>query len=523
MSLLASLAEHAQRLLGRVPPGNADDAVITGRLDRMDFQDVLGEVPALAQMVEALPARHAGDLVRDVWNSFYQSNPKVRPRTDMDDERLANWSVANSINESPETAEMRSYTEHEPYGATMATLGVTTVVQQLLEQAKLDDKADTARQAQAKADAAEAALQQALNEATAEGAPQDAAETVLQQAIAACENAQQAADQAAGDLQGAAQTLSTQMQGPIRSSVRHTAGELGREQEMFRAWGVSDGEASLMSFEQRRAYAALFNRSAVTRYIDLVGRFKWQERSLRAKRVKHGRDEVWGVTRNSRLEDVYASQFALLGHPVTEMEFMARYAEGQLLSRQYRGSEKAGKGAMIVIVDTSDSMNWQKPGQPVTPAVWSKGLMLSLLERAKADKRDFVGMIFASRNQVQTWRFPKGRGAIEDVVEMVSKSFNGGTDFQAPLDAAVDILTDQHESAQIREGDIVFITDDDCAVGDEWLAQYRERKAKLGFRVWGIAVPKPHAGSTLQVLSDNARGVTDFTTPNAVADLMQAV
>lgn len=525
--MLKELFEKARSLLNRgKKAGTATDAVVQGNLDDLVYEQLLQDAPALGQLVDVLGTRYAApdELVRDVWANFYQHSPIVRERTEMDPTRLHNWAVAKAITEAPETAETREYTRHDKYGAVMATIGVTSKIQEILEtNEELAEKTEDDAAAQEKLEQALEALQSAAAAAAAaEGTEDEAAVgTQLSVAISAAEHAQEMADLTAEALQQAAEGAKKELQAAVQAGVQEAGEDLAEEQEIFQAWGVSDGEVKHWSFAERQAMLALFKASEVTKHVKLMGRFKFQERSTRAKRVDQGRDEMYAITRGNTFEDIAVSEMAMLANPHTRRELLSRFAEGQLLVRSYRGLEQTGKGAIICCVDTSDSMNW--PHNGYKPAAWSKAFALALLERAKADGRDFVGIIFSSRRQVQAFRFPAGKGTVEEVVAFVTRAFNGGTNFEAPLDAAIDILAAQYNADGRRKGDIVFITDDACRVDADWLAAYKATKLELGFRTWGIACGKAVPGATLSDLSDNVRAISEFLDPTPVADLMRAI
>ena len=69
-------------------------------------------------------------------------------------------------------------------------------------------------------------------------------------------------------------------------------------------------------------------------------------------------------------------------------------------------------------------------------------------------------------------------------------------------------------------GDIVLITDGECGVTEDWMRAWNERKHRLGYRVFGVAVG-PGPGPVLDALSDNLRTITDLTTPDAASDIFR--
>ncbi|MGA9721939.1 MAG: hypothetical protein WBQ86_05765, partial [Candidatus Binatus sp.] len=73
---------------------------------------------------------------------------------------------------------------------------------------------------------------------------------------------------------------------------------------------------------------------------------------------------------------------------------------------------------------------------------------------------------------------------LNKVVEMAEYFPGGGTDFETPIDAAVELLGEK----KLKRGDIVIITDGESQVSPEWLARLRERKADLDFSIFAVLV-----------------------------------
>jgi uncharacterized protein with von Willebrand factor type A (vWA) domain len=84
----------------------------------------------------------------------------------------------------------------------------------------------------------------------------------------------------------------------------------------------------------------------------------------------------------------------------------------------------------------------------------------------------------------------------------------GGTDFQAPIDAAVELIEDK----QLKRGDIVVITDGECQVSPEWLGEFNQRRDKLKFSVFSVLVDVGSSElSTLAQFSDHVSSVKNLT------------
>jgi uncharacterized protein with von Willebrand factor type A (vWA) domain len=94
------------------------------------------------------------------------------------------------------------------------------------------------------------------------------------------------------------------------------------------------------------------------------------------------------------------------------------------------------------------------------------------------------------------------------VLEMAEYFPGGGTDFQTPIDAAIELLEDK----KLKRGDIVVITDGECQVAPEWLAGLRERKEELKFSIFAVLVDVGSSElSTLAQFSDRVSSVKKLT------------
>jgi len=97
---------------------------------------------------------------------------------------------------------------------------------------------------------------------------------------------------------------------------------------------------------------------------------------------------------------------------------------------------------------------------------------------------------------------------LSKVLEMAEYFPGGGTDFQAPIDAAISLLEDK----KMKRGDVVVITDGECQVSPDWLAGFRRRKDDLQFSIFAVLVDIGSSeSSTLAQFSDRVSSVTKLT------------
>jgi uncharacterized protein with von Willebrand factor type A (vWA) domain len=535
MSLLGNLLTKAQSFFGSQPtPKPFTDAVAQDNFDHDVFQRCVDEIAPLRHMVEKLAVKngHVDTIVRDAMQLFWQSSPQLHDVKQMAEASLRSHAVATDINTAPDTERLRGMTRLDEYGSVMAILSVAERIEKFLsDHDKLAEDAEKAEQAQKGADNAAQAVQEAL-EACAGGfdgiGPQTAAEAtaqaVLDAVLAQAEATQDALVEARDAVVQTAEKIAGAMDHEIRQAITEVSDKLDEEMQMFRAWGMTDGEIKKLSFEERMKLAALLRGSRLAKFAKLIGRRRLAAAAMRTKRTEYGRDEVVGTEMSGDLPRVLEGEFAKgrLGR-LMRLQFLQDFAENQLLSRKFIGVERVQQGAIIVCEDESGSMT-MLDGNGITREAWAKATGLCLLDQAKHEKRDFVWIGFSTANQVKAWYFPKGEGSIYQVMECVEHFFNGGTDFMAPLGHAVSILNNEFEQIKSLKGDIVFLTDDDCRVTPAWLLAFNEAKAKLNFRVFGIFCGVPERpGSHLALLSDNIRSATDFSDPNDLADMIRVI
>jgi len=159
----------------------------------------------------------------------------------------------------------------------------------------------------------------------------------------------------------------------------------------------------------------------------------------------------------------------------------------------------------VVCLDGSSSMAGDKE-------IWSKAVTLTLLEIARRQRRLFRSICFASAETPLQILEMNTRARydveVEKVMDLAEYFPGGGTDFEKPLDAALDCL----KHSRYKKGDIIFITDGECQVSPEWAEQFRKEKEKLGFSLFSILIDVgPSSLGTLKEFSDRITTVSKLT------------
>ena len=550
LTRLKDLATRAGRWLGRAgtPPAPPVVQAVTGdRFDAMTWRETYEQAPALAEMAEDLGESydHASDLLKDVCLAAYKTAPTVRDAGEMDPGRRVNHQVVRALLAARDFGELRRHTVGDPYAAAMAVVPQRPELERMLKAAKEAAAADE-RERQAQQRAAEAAqdVADALAAAAATGgggaegesgdengaAVDEQAAGTVEAAIAAAQAADTDAEEAAEEAEAAHARLAPTLRTGARAAAAAAAQQVEAEAEALRGWGLEPGELQKMPFWEREELARRLTSGKLRRFAELIGRFRRLATAQRARRIEHVPGELVGVTLGDDLSRLVPSELAALGVPELRPVFASRFAEAQLMLYDSRGEDRAGQGAIIALVDNSYSMadtHGHTFGGP-TGEAWAKALALALLDQARASKRDFVGINFASTDELAVFRFPAAEpagAARARAVEFTEHFFGGGTDFITPVSAAVRLLEAEHTATGRRQGDIVLITDGLAAVDEGWMRDYQDAKHTLGFRTFGVAIGTEREirratepGSVLDALCDNLRGINDLTTDGGAAD-----
>jgi uncharacterized protein with von Willebrand factor type A (vWA) domain len=237
----------------------------------------------------------------------------------------------------------------------------------------------------------------------------------------------------------------------------------------------------------------------------LVGRFKQDARALRRKTLDRGVTEAYDVERGADLGRLIPSELLALHHPQLRADFHRRLLEGAVLQYRLREDEQKGKGPMVVCIDVSSSMQGDKE-------LWAKAVSLTLMDIARRQRRLFRAVLFSSGPEsmkvIDLNRERRYQPELPKVIELAEYFPGGGTDFQAPIDAAIELIADK----KLKRGDIVVITDGECQVTPEWLADLKKRKEELQFSIFAVLVDVGSSDlSTLAQFSDRVSSVSKLT------------
>jgi len=294
-----------------------------------------------------------------------------------------------------------------------------------------------------------------------------------------------------------------------KSALNQASERVEEAERELMEWGASMGIPQEKPVGEKLDLAAkLFKNEKLRKLSLMVGSLKEEMFSSRRKLWSKRGAEVYDIAIGDDLGRIIPSELVFLRHRVLRRDFLKRFVEEKLL--QYYLREEKGRGPLVVCVDGSSSMDGNKE-------VWSKGVCLTLLDIAKRQRRKFIVIVFSSKGsplKVFGSDVKEGWGMKErDIIELADYFPGGGTDFEDPLDKALEFL----KQSKFRRGDIVFITDGECDVGDDWVKAFLEERRKLNFQVFSILIDLTgrETQESLKKFSDKITTISKLTSKDA--------
>jgi uncharacterized protein with von Willebrand factor type A (vWA) domain len=199
----------------------------------------------------------------------------------------------------------------------------------------------------------------------------------------------------------------------------------------------------------------------LVRLAALVGRLREQSRSLRASRVRRRTEETYSVGLGGDLGHLLPGELVQLGHPAGRREVLRRLIEATAAVYELRGTDRKGRGPMIVCLDCSSSMAGDKE-------MWSKAVTLTLLDLARQRRRLFEVIAFTGADAplVHFRLLARSRSGglsprTEEILSLAEHFPGGGTSFEQPLAAALERV---EKGPSRGRADIVLLTDGEASV-----------------------------------------------------------
>jgi len=477
-------------------------------------------IRALVELGETL-VPYFGALLQDLFLGLFKYNLIWLPGNAVRRSAILNRTILEQLVPSPGFEMLKSRTLLEEDKAVIAALVLGEQVLETIRAEKLVNRRDMLdlwdlkhQEDQLEQSASALKNAQELSEEHKQNSAAEPGEKELQKKIEQLkEAAARTAQVAEAKLNQKARIFEEQLRHGDHGEIRRLqlrSGELSDEIERVTQdshdFSLEFGQSGRLSAGERLELGRRLARNKkLGQLARLVGRFKQEARALRRRTLERGVAEAYDVERGSELGRLIPAELIALNHPGLRADFLRRLLEAEVLQYRLREDEQKGRGPMVVCIDVSSSMQGDKE-------LWAKAVSLTLMDIARRQRRLFRAVLFSSGAEslkvLDLNDKRRYQPELSKVLEMAEYFPGGGTDFQAPIDAAISLLEDK----KMKRGDVVVITDGECQVSPDWLAGFRRRKDDLQFSIFAVLVDIGSSeSSTLAQFSDRVSSVTKLT------------
>jgi len=465
-----------------VRPDKAHTVLNIDRYDRRVYGEVYRQAERLQEVEKELMAKvpTADVLLRDVWAGLYKARPEVLE--EVPPSLRVNQAIMKEVLGLPKVEDLRQSTRFDEWGSALGAVSLAPELARLIP--------EEAKEAFRYEQEASEFLRQAANlQIAAEAAEQAGQGRIAQQMI---QQAYQLRQKGQALMTRAEQAAAAAVKKINPDRVRVVAGRAAEkaqenlENARVFSWGVSPGQPHLLKnsrekFELAQRMAVDYRLREIARMAGRIIRIALHKRKTRKKQEPA---ELVGITLGRDLARVLPSELCYLGHPLLKKDFLRRFTEGKLLQYELGSREVEGRGPIVCCLDSSGSMEGIKE-------IWSKAVMLALFQVAVRERRAFACIHFGNKEELKVFEFPEpGKASPVEVAEAALFFFGGGTDFEAPLGRAVELMG----KSTYKKGDIVFITDGLCAVSEKFIARFQRVKQEKEFSVYSVVVDEDPGG-----------------------------
>lgn len=470
--------ERTDRVLSSL---RIEDAIY--RDARAAVEDVLSSIEEAG--IEKLPVIRS--LTRDVFQSFYSLNPRMNPPEALSPyARKISKHILDEMMGSDDYAVIKRICEGKPVPSMEATVEFMEWIVGRLDElmSSANGKKNTMDTLNKQENAQENrldALRRMEEQLSSSPSDPSAEKKLLQTANRAAGKVQQLAaiSQMVDDNLRRNEDVVSAIISDAALAAMNRADEA---QSILLSWGTDSGTPEQME-ENRRLIRQVQDNKMLRDIARYLGRLKEMLRQKRKNSFAFGRGEKYSLELGNNLQSVITSELSMLASPATIPLFLRKHARKTL--KQYRRRERVYKGGgdIICCLDESGSTAGYN-------AAWGKAVALALQDVAGLGKRKFALVHFASANELKTDLFLPGKYVPADLLAAATHFFNGGTDFETPMREAVRLM----EQEDFSRADVVFVTDGECRMPEEFVQALKHKQAACGFTITGILMDQDSPG-----------------------------
>jgi uncharacterized protein with von Willebrand factor type A (vWA) domain len=491
------------------PKPTSQNAVHLNKYDKNVVEaEVMGD-SKLAKSIQANAQKVPGyqSLYEDIFGALYKTNPILKSDEDLAPEAKANRERVKNLMESEDYNTFRDETKlNRSISLVTAHKVAESIAEAVPDETERKKSLERSRQK----------LQKLVDEAEmTESELSEEEQKALQTKI---EQAAQAVERAESQMTGADSYEERRAQMAMQRSLSEETAKATDLLSILYGFGYSDEQIDRISPDRMlKMLDMMVSRSQIKKIAELMGRFRKIVRKAMHTSTFKDNFTVSGVSLGGDISQMTDREAVCALHPELQFDFLKRWSNDEIEVYERDDDVPSGKGPIIAAVDISGSMR-----SPDTKEQWAKALVMAYLEVAKKEHRD-MHIIYFDDQLRQVFKIKRGRVTPEELIEIISYFTGGGTNFMYPLRKARDVI----RTTEMEKADVLFVTDGEASIDDDFVRKFAEDKKRLNFKVVSVSVEDRSSGwgysddgsatTVLQKVSDVVIPVKDLSDENAKA------
>ena len=474
--------------------------------DQRDLEIVEDQSPVIANLKKRgheMVNNNFPNLVDDLFQSFYQYQPQIRKRVPGNLAR--NQLFLEELVASPDYAELRVSTKNDDFSSALAAINLTENLleklaknEDLREQFKQQPPLPPEKREEKKDEEEEQEDGEGQSSDQGEGQNPGEGGEGSSEGSGEGQSGGQPQNQGQGqshdqtkeqikDQQDSSAELSEQqhaqreaqaraLRNIIREAAEKTADDLRSVEVFATAYGTSEDELKKMTFEERRKFIERIRQNKhLVELAERVGRFQRMLKKAKMERSVHARQEIVGVTQSNDIQHQLPREHAM--RKKVPLDWKRRFVQRKLQTYKMEGNVPMGKGPVVICIDKSSSMYGQRDQ-------WATAVMFAVMAEASRDKRT-IHVCFYNAGLQHTQTLIGGQYGISDLIGLTEYAPSGGTNFDKPLVYSYERIKSDPE---LRQADIVFITDGGCKISEDVKKKLEEQRGKQDICLFTILI-----------------------------------
>ncbi|ALX47767.1 vWA domain-containing protein [Lentibacillus amyloliquefaciens] len=424
-----------------------------------------------------------GSLLNDIWGSLYKMKPELKERENVSKAFQTNHAFMKRIVDDENFERYRETTRLDDLASAIGTVQFGKKTHEWLEHEREQNEALDQQMRELNA------MQRQLERQRQEHGAGNENQNLQKELQQRTEELQEVIDQALNQRNSGFDQAMEQAMQQTQDSKQNLKALVGGAKA-----GSGEGELKKVPLRDQLALAEQLTDDARMKQIaEWAGRFKQIAR--KKQKSKHQKaTSRHGVTRGNDPARLLPSELALYRNETTRTEFLRRFAGQRSRQHDTGGKDILGKGPIVLCLDQSGSM------QPLDTQ--AKGFTLALMSIAKREKRDFVFIPFSG--SAYKYVYKKGKINGEDMAALCQYFIGGGTNFESALRKGIEVI----QYSSFKKADIIFVTDGEAHVSDDFLDFFQQQKQENGFHVLSLLLG---TNRNVEQFSDKVMQIRDFS------------